>query len=450
MAPPRRSSDDDLDDLDLGDDEPKRGRAGRQARSRGIRRARSAPVRGWDSGGPGKDSDEPDDLDFLGDVDEDRPRRPVFWRARDSLFFEPLVALAVVAVLLVSLYAYTDNWPPVYAVESNSMQHGSGDHLGVLNAGDIVLAQKIPIANIVPYVVGVGSGYQTYGEPGDVLLFSPFGEASSTPIIHRALFYLSWNPARSEYNATDLSSLPCSDSSPLPSYYTPGTPATPGEPVNCAVTNLSLSDSIHLYHVGQMSLDFDISLQSVGLGTHSGFVTLGDNNSAIDQSPAVNGTGAVRSSLVEPGWIIGVARGMVPWFGAIKLAFEGESGLVPSQSWEFLGLTIAAVIFLAFGIHYLLRREGIESRLRKREAEEARVAEPEEEEPSHGHRFADALRPWRADEDESPPPARHKARPRPLTYDERRRAHFVSARERPPSRPRHRSRKDSDEDDDDL
>ncbi len=442
MAPHAASpSDDDLG-LDLDDEDDTARRARRSRRRRTPAHVRPAPVRGWNRSGPPDDPDDPlAGLDLAEDADEKDRRRPVYWRARDSLFFEPLVALAVVAVLLVSLYAYTSNWPPVYAVESNSMQHGSGDHLGYLNAGDIVLAEKIPTSQIVPYVVGVGRGFSTYGEPGDVLLYYPNGQTSTTPIIHRAIVYLAWDPTGEAYNATELGSLPCSDAGTSTSYWVTGA----GN--NCADTDLAMATAtIHLYDIGQQSLDLDIPLSSAGLGEHSGFVTLGDNNSYIDQS--VSSSGAARiSTLVEPGWIIGVARGMIPWFGALKLAFDGEGGFVPSQSWEFLGLTVAAVIFLAIGIHLALRREGVESRLRKREEERRRRTVPdEEEEEPRRHRFLGALRPWTADDSgatdarEAPPPRRT------VSYEEARRSHFVTHRERPPSRPRRPGPKSPDDD----
>lgn len=398
-------------------------------------------MRSWDPT-EDEDSDDPSDLNPPDDLEE-RPRRTVFWRARDSLFFEPLVALAVVALLLVSLYAYTDNWPPVYAVESNSMQHGSGDHLGYLNAGDVVLAQKASVGTIVPYVAAVGRGYTTYGESGDVLLYYPYGQTSVTPVIHRAILYLDWDSSNHWYNATDLSGLPCSDTSASTSYMTPGTSG------NCTVTRLVVGDSIHLYHVGQMAT-IVIDIAGAGLGQHSGYITLGDNNSYIDQSPSANGTGARLSTLVESGWIIGVARGMIPWLGAIKLAFEGEGGFVPPQSWEYLGLTIAGVIFLAVGVHLALRREGIESRLRKREEEEARASRAEdEEEPPVRHRFMAALRPWSADEDEDPSPEERRATHRKASYEEKRRTHFVTHRERPRPHARRPGKKGSDDDEDD-
>ncbi len=445
MTPPPRSSGDDeeLDDLDLGDDEPKPSPPSRRARRRVEPGVRSGPVRGWDP-----DDEDVDDLDLPGD-DRGDGKWPVYWRARDSLFFEPLVALAIVAVLLVSLFAYTGNWPPVYAIESNSMQHGSGDHVGFLNAGDIVLAQKVSLGSIVPYVIGVQTGFSTYGEPGDVLLYYPYGQTSQTPIIHRAIFFLQWNPSNSTFNATDLGGLLCSDSSSSVSYYISGTAS------NCNLVGLTGAEGIHLYHVGQSSVTLVVDLDSPGLGTHSGFLTLGDNNSgSYDQSVAVNGTGAKISSLVKPAWIIGIARGMIPWFGAIKLLFEGDAGLVPSQSWEFLGLTIAAVLFLALGVHYLLRREGVESRLRKREEAERRSAEPEEEEAGREaprpSRFATAMRPWKPDNEPAraaPPPTPPRRRP---TYDESRRSHFVSHRERPRPHARRPAPRDPDEDDEDL
>jgi len=448
MARPRSPPDDDedLDDLGTSDEDTSRIRGGGRERGRSRRRGRPGPVRSWDPSGADEITNERDDLVLPGDEVEDHQKRPIFWRARDSLYFEPLVALAIVALLLVSFYAYTSNWPPVYAIESNSMQHGSGDHLGYLNAGDIILAQKVPTSSIVPYVVGAGSGYQTYGEPGDVLLYYPNGETGKTPIIHRAVLFLAWNPAKLAYNATDLGGVLCSDHSSGVSWYVTGTPA------NCTATNLTTGDTLHIYHVGQNSVTLGITIDSA-LGAHSGFVTLGDNNTNIyDQYDAGSGTPKI-SSLVAPAWIIGVARGMIPWFGAIKLVFDGSAGNVSDASWEFLGLTIAGLIALAFGIHYVLRREGVESRLRRREEEAARPPprDEDEEEPTAGHRFMAALRPWNAEEEPEPEPKERASKPRRSTYEGRRRSHFVGHHGRPP-RPhvRRTERKHADDDDEDL
>lgn len=350
------------------------------------------------------------------DAPDGRPTRPpVFWRARDSLYFEPLVALAIVILLIVGMYAYTQNWPPVYVVESNSMQHGSNDVLGVINTGDLVLAQKIASTAIVPYVVGIATGYSTYGEFGDVILYHPNG-VGSTPVIHRAILFLTYNPNGS-YNAPDLAGLPCGNQ-PNAVY------ATPSTFQNCGTTGLT--GTLDLYDVGWHPVNVSVDLSSSALGGHSGFLTLGDNNFL----PSCSGAQCVGfpdqtngiSELVEPGWIIGVARGMIPWFGAVKLALEGGASMVPSQSWQFLGLTLAGLILIAFGIHYAFRAEGIEDPRRKAEEEtasrdrEAREQaededEDEEEERPRARRFLTALRPWHrpeeTEDDEPSPQSAH-------------------------------------------
>ncbi len=414
---PREESDDDLDDED--EEESPRPRRP-PPRPSHTRKRTSRPVRRWRSG---EEEEEEEDEEVRPAKRRwfDREKHPVFWRARDSLYFEPLVAVAVVALMLVGLYAYTQNWPPVYVVESDSMQHGSTDVLGVINTGDLVLAQRIPTGQITPYLVGMTSGYSTYGEYGDVVLYLPNGQGT-TPIIHRAILFLEWDPAVAGYNATELSGLPCG-TGPGDVYSTPGTPAGDGRPAGCGVTGLA--GTLDLYRIGWQSVNISLDLSSPELGEHSGFVTMGDYNFNHGCTPAVDcvgltdqGTGL--SELVEPGWIVGVARGMIPWFGALKLALEGNAGSVPAQSWQFLGLTVLGVILLAFGIHYALRAEGIEDPRRRSEEDEDREEE-ESAPPGRARRFLRGLKPWgRAENEEDEEdalsrrparPARHDARP---------------------------------------
>jgi len=364
MSHPRPRADDD----DPGDDEddeeepspPPRRRSRPPPSSRS--RSRPSPVRRW-RGPEAQTEDVDEEEEAEAAATRTTGKKPVYWRARDSLFFEPLVALAIIVVLLVSLFAYTQNWPPIYVVESDSMQHGPNDQLGLINTGDLVLAQKVPLSQITPYVSGFQTGYSTYGEYGDVLLYWPNG-AGSTPVIHRAIAYLEWNP-QGYYNASDLAGLPCGNvANPVYSYTPPGPRGVP----NCDTTHLT--GTLNFYDIGWKSLNFSLTLTAPALGQHSGFITLGDGNSLPDQAGAAV---AVISSLVEPAWIIGVARGMIPWFGSVKLLLEGQAGEVPPQSWEFLGLTLVGIILAAFGIHYALRREGIETPLRREEEEEART-----------------------------------------------------------------------------
>jgi len=349
----------------------------------------------------------------------ERPR--VFWRARDSLYFAPLVGLAIVLLLIVSSFASPHNWPPVYVVESDSMQHGSSDVLGVINTGDLVLAQKVSNSSIQPYVVGQQTGYSTYGEFGDVLLYYPNG-IGGTPVIHRAIVYLQWVPSVQGYDAFGLTGLPCGNESGA-AYAISGA----GNP--CRTTDLNRTTTLDLFHVGWADVTVAIQLQPTLLGDHSGFITMGDHNILGGQGTYDQSGGFELSQLVEPGWVIGVARGMIPWAGALKLWIEGSptTGEVPPQSWQFLGLTFAGLILLAFGLHYALRVEGIEDPRRKAEEEEDEDEEEREESEGSAARarhFLRSLRPWGSaaeededEEDEAPPRTSHRSasKPKPRT-----------------------------------
>ncbi|MFY9717207.1 MAG: S26 family signal peptidase [Thermoplasmata archaeon] len=369
---------------------------------------------------------------------------PVYWRARDSLYFEPLVALAIVALMLVGLYTFTQNWPPAYVVESRSMQHGPEDQVGLINAGDLVLAEKIPTASIVPYVVGYRDGVHTYGEFGDVVLYHPNGNTHATPIVHRSILFLQWDPTKSAYNATDLRGLPCGGGSNRTNgelYYD----SSSGD--GCPTTDLS--GTLYVYGVGWNSSapPIILDLSESAYGRHSGFLTMGDHNLLWDQYPIDAGTTPTLSSLVEPGWVLGVARGMLPWFGAFKLLLEGNSGNVSSRSWQFLGLAIVGAILSAFAIHWALRQEGIESPIRRREEEEA--AEFEDENPPPSGRFLGSIRAWGKGDDDldesiEEPPSRVR---RPPPRRPRDRANDPHGRPRPRV---HRSSRSRSNDDDGL
>jgi len=424
--------DDEPDEDD--DEETPRRRTSKSVSRRARRTVHRPPVQRW------RRSEEEED-----EEDEEEPtgplpwrKKPIYWRARDSLFFEPLVALAIIVVLIVSLWAYTQNWPPVYVVESNSMQHGPDDHLGLINAGDMVLAQKIPFSQITTYVDGLQTGYSTYGEPGDVVLYWPNGQGS-TPVIHRAMVYLQWDPPNF-YNASIPSGLPCGTAAGAEFAYFP----TQGATATCATTHLD--GYLDLYHVGWNSQTVQIDLTPGDapstLGDQSGLLTMGDNNSRPDQS-APNPI----SSLVEPNWVIGVARGMIPWFGAVKLLLDGDASHVPTQSWELMGLTIVGAILAAFGIHYALRTEGIETPLRRKEEDEARAEAEEDqaEEPPKRRWFPWPRRKATEEDDGEGEGVRQRTRPPP--------SHASSRRGRPAphvrrsEKPKRKHPSEDDEDD---
>ena len=416
---PTEPDDDDVDLDDEADDEEEEERpAARRRRARSRRRAKGRPVRPWTIA----DLDE-EEAEGNGEEDEESEakegvwgffrnlRRPVFFRARDSWYFEPLLALAIIVLLLVSLFAYTSNWPPIYVVESGSMQHGTGDVVGLLNTGDLVLVKQLATSSVIPYVVGAQMGYVTYGEYGDVILYHPNGDASVTPVIHRAILYLVWNATGRDYSAPALQGLPCG-SAPDAVY------SVSGMSSGCGWSGLI--STITLYHVGWRNATVSIPLGA--LGHYSGFITMGDNN-VFGGSPAQGDTDQWLgiSGLVSGGWIVGVARGMVPWVGSFKLLVDGNAGKVPVQSWQFLALTLSAVVLAGFGLHYLFRVEGIEDP-RRRAEEEAEAHEradadqegPEWQDHPKGRRWK-GLRAWLAasdEEEEEPAPHRRHSKTR--------------------------------------
>jgi signal peptidase len=74
-------------------------------------------------------------------------------------------------------------WSPMVAVESGSM-------IPHIQIGDIIFVESIDRTNITTYEVGKQNGYTSFGEPGDVILYRPYGKEGATPIIHRAMYYV--------------------------------------------------------------------------------------------------------------------------------------------------------------------------------------------------------------------------------------------------------------------
>lgn len=335
-----------------------------------------------------KDQKEAEEAELEVEEARNRARSPrtVYWRFRDSYLFVPLVAIVVIILLLGGLLAYTQTWPPIYVVESSSMQHGTSDVLGVINAGDMVLSQQVGLASITTYIAGMSGGYQTYGEYGDVLLYQPNG-GSGTPVIHRALLFLDYDPLNGTYNASALAGLPCGAGTPGAVY------SISDHASGCGP--YGMSGTLTLYHIGWQGATVVIPLAVINLGTHSGFLTMGDNNFETSRGADPNCSGSScrgttdqtdgLSQLVTSAWIVGVARGLVPWFGGLRLLLTGGAAAVPSQSWELMALTVVAVVLAGFALHYAWksfrppdrRRVAVEER--RREEEEADETEEDEE-----------------------------------------------------------------------
>ena len=279
-----------------------------------------------------------------------RERREKWYR---SGWFEPVLALLIILVLLLGAYGYTQNWPPLVVVESGSMQHGTQDIPGLINAGDIVLPQRVPVpSGVTTYVQGEQTGYTSYGEYGNVILYYPNGNTAATPVVHRALLWLNYLPSQGTFAAPSLAGLTCGpggqyvlEEGPLGSSC-----VSPNDP------NAAITGSIELLRVGWESVNVTIDLGNLAQESPwSGYITLGDNNGATyDQSG-----GCIISCIVQAPWVWGVARGMIPWFGALKLLVEGYGYRVPSLSWVYMGVVILALgVALTVGPWLYRRRRG--------------------------------------------------------------------------------------------
>ncbi len=253
------------------------------------------------------------------------------------LFIRDMVlSVAIVGIILAALWAYTGQFPdsPMVVVTSGSMMHDNSPfgRIGTIDPGDLVLVKKI---NGKDDVITRGATYaphtnhKTYGDYGDVIIYIPdrngdgIADKGTTPIIHRAICWVEKNPDGT---------------------YT--------------------VEEYDLYNVSS------ITIQELGIydykPPHSGFITKGDHNSVADQR-----SNGFLSTPVRPEWIIGKARGEIPWFGLIKLMIFGNGAgytgpdavrigkaVAPKDEWICLGISLLIVIGIptAWDIYNWYRR----------------------------------------------------------------------------------------------
>jgi signal peptidase len=255
------------------------------------------------------------------------------------------IAAVLVALIFGGMFAYTQVWPPVVVVESQSMQHSSSvSYLGAIDTGDLVLVQAVGSKDdVVTWVEGHATGYRTYGDFGDVIIFHrPRGTAGEAPIIHRPILYLVYNATSASYDAPTLRSIDRS-------WWTATnrTGAVLASP-------FSITGTIVMNHLGfRGDRTHTISVSSLLSQNYNtdGYVTMGDNNAY---------TSTFDGWLVAHTLVIGRARGELPWFGLIKLTVSPTSTgcchagwgdvAAPRNSWDSLATSLVLIpvgIFLA-------------------------------------------------------------------------------------------------------
>ena len=100
-----------------------------------------------------------------------------------SLLRDFLSVIVIIAILSSISYITLGRTVPMVAVESESMY----PHIHI---GDMIVIESIDRTLITTWETGKDTGYTSYDEYGDVILFKRLGQESSTPIIHRAMYYV--------------------------------------------------------------------------------------------------------------------------------------------------------------------------------------------------------------------------------------------------------------------
>ncbi len=249
-----------------------------------------------------------------------------------------LTSVIIVVVILGGLYAYTGLWPPMVVIESKSMSHGDGNppesQIGVIDTGDLVLVKKVNDRHdIVTYVEGKRSGYQAYGDYGDVIVYRK-NDVKDTPVIHRAIMYVEYDEMTGLWNIPDIGIR--------------------------NVTHYNLTD--YGYNKDSITIWFDkLSFQASGGVKHGGFITMGDYNAAhassdmnaYDQAPGgLVDSGGRHVEPVETSWVVGVAKGELPWFGIIKLSTGVHPEPFPENSVTALIVALVLIFTVPFAIEF--------------------------------------------------------------------------------------------------
>ena len=245
-----------------------------------------------------------------------------------------IISVIIVAVIFGGLYAYSGVWPPIVVIESGSMQHGSDSHIGTIDTGDIVIVKKVYSPDdITTYIEGRMKGYQTYGDYGDVIIYNYEGRS----IIHRAIAYLEWEGTHWKVRGVNYSNLPnwlYIDKDQITIYNVTSNP-----------------DDMIIIHLNKLNHNV------VG---DSGFITMGDHNreeygpTAYDQNGA-DGFLPICPKLVNFNMVEGVARGEIPWFGAIKLYLTGTNiQEIPPSTNLWLGISLTTLIAASFLVDYAI------------------------------------------------------------------------------------------------
>jgi len=282
-----------------------------------------------------------------------------------------LIALVIIIVIIVALFIYTGNWPPLVVVESNSMMHGDQEsNVGAIDTGDMVLVKNVDkdyryeirtyqgeeyrvdlgLTEITTWVEKKEKHYDNWG---DVIIFKKDG-SEETPVIHRAVVWL-------DVNTTKANLIPPEYSFDIPSLHLYGQSGT---------IYLEKYPAYGKDGFNNVTLELDLNAlitkhTKLGKEPQSGYITKGDwNADKVDQFSLETTFGSgVYIDIVRPDWIIGKAKFEIPWFGLIKLQITGkltDTNPAPEHTWWYLIFTlviiVASVILIDIAIAFFSKK----------------------------------------------------------------------------------------------
>ncbi|MEK6985621.1 MAG: S26 family signal peptidase [Candidatus Thermoplasmatota archaeon] len=301
----------------------------------------------------------------LDGLKERAPRLHRFLTRRDRPWplLRELLGGALALLLLVSILYGATGQPlaggyPVVVVTSGSMMHCGNDdangvgpslgkdcdatsfgRIGTIDPGDLVFVRAVGERDDVTTLAAAERS--SYGLEGDVVVYRP-NDSDLTPIIHRALFWLQVN-TDGTYTIPELDLADLRDSDL-------------GHPAIVRLTRCELRPA----------------------GPHgpltpadSGFITKGDNNPYADQCPAGQLSGPVQVD-----WVLGKARGELPWIGHVKLFVDDLSCNNVNRPCNFANAAGDTKLLMGFVLAVLLGGPWVVERVMKARRKSAEPPQP--------------------------------------------------------------------------
>lgn len=185
-----------------------------------------------------------------------------------SLLSDVITGLAIVLIIGGLLFFFTGIWPPMVSVESGSMEPHMerGDLIVVMETERYSPAYSSDIG-VVTAQTGTQEEYSKFGSAGDVIVYTPNGSETRTPVIHRAMFQV--NESEDWTEKANSRYLPSDSCTQVP---------------NCPAPT-------------------------------DGFITKGDANPYYDQAVEI-------SDPVKNEWITAKAEFKIPYLGYVRLIFS--------------------------------------------------------------------------------------------------------------------------------